>query len=133
MSFLANFSSKNRIFGIFFAFLIIFSYMSVIYAYNFIWTLIWHHKPKIVDRSEISATPRASRMSKKWRLLEIFCRISPYFTDIDLYCWYRARRVVEISDRSMIFGLWCQMMLFGKRIMSKSFLHDFLHPNIASY
>ena len=48
-------------------------------------------------------------------------------------CRFEARRVAEISDWSTIFGLWRQKMLFGKRIMTKPFFHDFLYPNIASY
>ena len=57
-NFMRNFGVKKiSFFSSFSSLLVIFSDMSVIYAYNCIWTLIWHHRPKIIDRSEISTTP----------------------------------------------------------------------------
>ena len=100
--FWAHFSSKKCTLGTCFEFLIIFSNVSVIYAYNCTWTFIWHHRPKIVDQSEISATPRASRVSKKSKKWKIFCCFFHYFPLIDIYCRLEARGVAEISDQRFL-------------------------------
>ena len=60
-------------------FSIIFSDMSVIYAYNCTWTLIWHHRPKIADQSEISATPRASGISATLMFFSYFFHFYLFF------------------------------------------------------
>ena len=74
-----TFLLKNCIFPSFFVFWIIFSGMSVIYAYNCTWTLIWHHRPKIVDQSEISATPRASGISATLMFFSYFFHFYLFF------------------------------------------------------
>ena len=53
--------------------------MSVIYAYNCTWTLIWHHRPKIVDLSEISATPRAFGISATLMFFSYFFHFYLFF------------------------------------------------------
>ena len=60
-------------------FLVIFSIMSVIHAYNCTWTLIWHHRPKPVDQSEISAAPRASGISATLMFLSYFFHFYLFF------------------------------------------------------
>ncbi len=74
----------------------------IIYVYTCTWVFIWHHMPKIVDQSEISATPRASKIAKKNKT---------YINFLSAFAILEARGVAEISDRSTIFGLWCHMSI----------------------
>ena len=52
--------------------------------------------PKIIDQSEISATPRASKLAKKNKT---------YINFLSAFTILEARGVAEISDLSTILGL----------------------------
>ena len=70
--------------------------------------------PKIIDQTEISGAPRASNqqhLSEPWKYSKISRNIYDYFHFIDML---GARGMAEISDRSMIFGLWCHMSVHIK-------------------
>ena len=120
MSFLSDFWWKKWFFPLFFEFLVIFSNMSVIYAYNFISTLIWH-RPKIADRSEISGTPRVSQIMKKQCYHDCFMQQHLWVSYAknwwsDRNFWHSARlksaTFIEGSKNIRIFNKFMKILLF---------------------
>ena len=74
-------------------------------------SFVWHHTPKIIDQSEISATLRANKnmivadISKNWKILISF---------FDFCLSIERRGMSEISAWSIIFGVWYQKHIFVK-------------------
>ena len=67
--------------------------------------IIWHQSPKIIDRSEISTTPRASNRQHMAKLGNYATKQLNIYKKIHFFCIVEARGVAEISDRSTIFGV----------------------------
>ena len=97
---IAYFSIKNR-------FWIIFFILTVIISYDYTATLISYHTPKIIDQTEISDHPRGPILKQISNLGSKFYPIFERFSEIDQNWSLKVRGGSEISDRSVIFGLWC--------------------------
>ena len=68
---------------------------------------------KIVDQTEISATPRASIRQHLLKLKKISENIANFIGFYWLFRYFlKACGVTEMSDRSTIFGLWCHMSVY---------------------
>ena len=93
----------------------------------------------LLQGASLSIIPQKSSIGQKFLTPCILKKIkinegSKIFWNMKIFWWhidvFWGNGMVEISDRSLIFGVWCSVMLPVKGIASKVFLERFLCSGI---